>query len=88
MIIKFYSVRDSAAGAFLPPFCAPTDGLAIRSFMEAVNDQTHSFHKHSSDYTLYLLGEFDDNNGALSPQETPIKLLSAFEALIKDITPK
>lgn len=88
MFLKIFSVRDSAADAFLQPFFAPTTGLAIRSFQDAVNDVSHQFNKHSLDYHLYLLGDFDDATGNLLVQPEPVKIGSAFEYLIKDVTPK
>ena len=86
MIHKVYSVYDIAAAAYLQPFYAPTVGMALRSFVDAVNDPNHQFAKYSSDYTLYLLGEFNDSDGSFNSFE-PEKILSAKEALYKDITP-
>jgi hypothetical protein len=86
MILKVFSVADSAAGAFMQPFFSISQGAAIRSFVDAVNDANHEFHKHAADYTMFLLGEFDDANGSFSTQD-PVKILTAFEVLIKDVTP-
>lgn len=85
MILKIYSVFDSAAGAFLQPFFAPTDGLAIRSFMDALNDNANALSKHAADYTLYLLGEFNDADASFSPPQEPVKLMTGLDAQMRNI---
>lgn len=87
MILKIFSVYDTAAAAYLQPFFAPTMGLAIRSFSDAVNDPNHQFAKYSHDYNLYLLGEFNDSDGSFTPQTDPLRVATAQEAKLKDITP-
>lgn len=87
MKLQIFSVYDSAAAAYLPPFFTQTTGLAIRSFQDAVNDTNHQFHKHALDYTLHLLGEFDDADCTFTLQEHPIKIATGAETRFKDITP-
>lgn len=60
---KVFSVYDVKAEAYLQPFFMDTQGLAIRGISECVNDPEHTFYKHTSDYDLFLLGEFDDSSG-------------------------
>lgn len=79
MILKIFSVYDTAAGAYLQPFFAPTLGLAIRSFQDAVNTPDHQFARYSHDYTLYLLGEFNDSDASFSPQQEPVRVATATE---------
>ena len=57
------SVYDSKAEAFLRPFMVPTKGVAIRSFSAAVNEERHDFHRHSGDYTLFVIGTFCEETG-------------------------
>jgi len=64
-----FTVFDVCAGAFLEPFCAPSVEFAIRSFRQAVNTPQHAFATHPSDYTLFVIGEFDAISGKLIPQE-------------------
>lgn len=67
MIMKIYTVFDSAAQAYLQPFFFQADGQAKRAFGELVNDKTHSFGKHPDDYTLFLIGYYDDATGLIEP---------------------
>lgn len=62
---KAYTVFDHAAEAYLEPFFAPTRGVAIRSFTEAVNSEGHTFAKHPEDYTLYEIGTYDPSTGVI-----------------------
>lgn len=58
-----YSVYDSKAGAFLPPFVLPRTQQAQRVFGDCVNSPDHQFGKHPDDYTLFHLGNWDDETG-------------------------
>ena len=79
MIHKIFSVYDSAVGSYLTPFFAPSKGAALRSFRDAVNNRDHQFNKYAADYTLFELGEFDDNNGSVVMLSTPLSLGVALE---------
>lgn len=67
MIVKLYSVFDSAAQAYNTPLTFQSEGLAIRSFSDAVNKEDSNFRRHAKDYTLFRIGEFDDATGEIKP---------------------
>lgn len=69
MILSVVSVFDSAAGAYNRPFHVPSTGLAVRSFRDEVNRKAedNTMYNHPGDYTLELLGTFDDSSGLLTP---------------------
>lgn len=69
MIHYVFTVYDSKAEAFLPPFFLHTKGLAIRSFINAATDERHEFYRHPGDYTLFCIGRWDDNSGAMEPRQ-------------------
>ncbi len=71
MILRVYSVRDVVAEAYLPPFCMQTNGQALRTFSDLTGDPEHQFGKHAGDYTLFELGEFDDNTGFFKMLDNP-----------------
>lgn len=83
MIYKVFSVHDSAADAYLPPWFCRTVGEATRSFEEAANDVNHSFGRHPSDFTLFELGEFDDETGMISMLKTSSNLGKALDYVIR-----
>lgn len=86
MVLKTFSIYDTKAEAYLPPFFCSTAGVAIRNFEAAANDQGHQFHKHASDYCLFELGTFDDQTGQLEMLKAPISLGLAM-TFIKYIPP-
>lgn len=66
-----YSIRDNCAAAFIPPFFLPNDDMAIRAFSNSCNDQEHMFCRNSEDYSLYYLGDFDDETGVITVPVEP-----------------
>lgn len=67
---KVYSVFDSKAALFGRPFYDQQDASAIRNFADAVNDgsnPSNMWNKHPEDFSLFLIGEFDDESGKLIP---------------------
>lgn len=60
MIHKIFTVYDSKAKAYLPPFFLHATGLAIRAITDCVDDPEHQFYRHPADYTLFECGTFDD----------------------------
>lgn len=78
MKLYIYSVYDKAVNAYMQPFYARSAGEAIRSFTELANDPKTNVAKYPSDYTLFALGEFDDNSGAFAGVE-PRRLVGAHE---------
>ncbi|QCQ84817.1 nonstructural protein [Blackfly microvirus SF02] len=67
MLSRLYSVYDSKALAYSPPFMAGTDGLAVRMLTELVSDNITNIGRHPSDFRLYCVGMFDDQSGGLAP---------------------
>jgi hypothetical protein len=63
MIKKVFTVFDEKSEAYLQPFFLDTLGQAQRAMTDCVNDVNHQFCRHTSDYTLFQLGTFDDSNG-------------------------
>lgn len=65
MLQNIYSIHDSKADAYLPPFFLHSDGMATRSFQDCITDQTHAFGKHPQDYTLFKIGTFNDKTSEI-----------------------
>lgn len=60
MKLRIFSVYDKKAEAFLPPFYLHKTAQAVRAFADCVNDPKHQFGANPDDYTLFMLGEFED----------------------------
>lgn len=57
---KMFAIYDSKAEAYMQPFFAPTNAMAIRMFTDLVSDNSSQVSRHSADYTLFAIGEYDD----------------------------
>lgn len=63
--MKVVSVKDLAIDAYITPFFVQTVGQAIRMFTDEVNREGSQIRLHPKDYTLYLIGDFDEEKGDL-----------------------
>lgn len=77
MIYLIFSVKDSKAAAFAPPFFLARMELALRGFRDAVANPEHQMFKHPEDYALYCLGEFDDATGKVGSVNEPVLVAQA-----------
>lgn len=76
MKLSVFAVYDEKAAAFMQPFFMNSRGEATRAFGDAVVDPQHAFNKHASDFSLYVIGEYDQGLGQLIPM-TPEPLVRA-----------
>jgi len=79
MILKMFSVYDSKVEAYMQPQFYRSKGEAIRAFEGAVNSTGTQFETHSEDFTLFYLGEIDDQNGKITCPLTPEPIGKAIE---------
>lgn len=68
---KMFVIYDSKANAYMTPWFLHQDAMAQRAFSDCVNDQNHNFGKHPEDYTLFQIGQFDDQTAELNINEKP-----------------
>lgn len=66
---QVFAIYDTAVGAYLQPFFMRSPNEAIRSFRESANMDDHPFNKNPEDYTLFHLGEYDEETGKFQNQE-------------------
>lgn len=74
-----FSVFDTKAECYLPPFTFPAIGQGVRMFVDICTDDSHPVGKHYADYRLCRIGEFDDTEGVLT-SGPPIVLATGDEA--------
>ena len=70
MNIRIYAIFDNKAEAYMEPFFAMTPGLALRAFADNTNNPQSIFNKHPEDFSLFEIGEFDDQKGEVIPHKT------------------
>lgn len=67
------SLKDRAINAYQPLGNVRAEGEALRVFKDLVSNPDTPQHKHADDYDLYVVGEFDDQDGVIEPC-TPRKI--------------
>lgn len=66
MVTSIFSVYDSKAKVFAPPFISINDLTAVRDFHRAANDPDSNIFLYPTDYTLFKIGTFDDSTGVIT----------------------
>lgn len=62
-----FTVYDQKADAYLPPWIMPRTEMARRVFSDCVNSTDHQFAAHPEDYTLFCLGDWNDETAEFRP---------------------
>lgn len=65
--MHLYTVCDTKAGIFEKPFCERNDETARRAFQMAVEAGDSILSKAPGDFSVYLVGYFDDESGEIAP---------------------
>lgn len=86
MKTKVYSVFDSKAAVYGTPFFMPNDAMAVRAFTDLVNGPENMISVHPEDFSLFVLGDFDDQLAKLTSLQAPLNLVTA--AAVKRFTPE
>lgn len=67
-ILKVLSLFDNAVEAYGRPIFVRHPGEALRSLSDQVNaSDNNDLAKHPQDFSLWLIGEFNEDNGELTP---------------------
>lgn len=82
MIHKIFAIHDEKAGCYLPPFVLHAIGMATRAFSDACNDLNHQFGQHPADYTLFQIGDYDDEHAHLTQDTSSWVLLARGHELV------
>jgi len=80
---KVYTVYDAKIEAYMNPFLMQTKGQAIRAFQDTINGKESQFSKHPEDFTLFEIGEYDDNKGHYTMHDVKISMGGAWEFVNK-----
>jgi len=72
--LKVFAVWDNAVGAYLTPHVIQTRGLALRAFMDEGSRPESQFAKHPLDFSLFELGDYDDELGCFINHNAPVNL--------------
>lgn len=81
MNFKAFSIYDSKAEAYNTPIFVSAKGIAVRAFADQVNDPNSPMNRHAGDYTLFFIGEFNDDKGTFESTKTPESFGTGLEYL-------
>lgn len=74
--LGMFTIHDSKAEAYLQPFFSANIETAKREFGAAINGDGN-FHQFTEDYSLFYLGEFEQNEGKLNIELAPKHICNA-----------
>lgn len=83
--MKVFSVYDSKAEAYLPPWVAQTTAVALRRFEATAQDSNSDFSRFAGDYTIFEIGEWDEDGGSIVMYEAKHNLGTALQFSQKPI---
>ena len=75
--MKIFTVHDTKAQAYLPPFYMRTTAEALRAFETTVKQKDTQFNQFPSDFNLCELGEFDETTATFTMLPIPHVLENA-----------
>lgn len=82
--MKIYTVKDQKAEAYLQPFFAVNDAVALRMIAAAVNEEGHQFNRNAEDFTVWRVGEFSVVDGSVT-SEVGICIAKAFDMIEQEV---
>lgn len=85
MTVRIYGFHDKKADAFIGDAAAlvlfRNDVVALRQFADLCRQENSMFARHSADYELVVLGEFDTESGQITPFVAPARLATAQQVM-------
>ncbi len=63
--LDLFCVYDCKMELYLSPFTAMNTAVAVRVFATAVLQEGHDFNSHADDYSMWQIGEFDQETGGV-----------------------
>lgn len=83
MKFGIYSIKDEKVGKFGSFFADQSDVSAQRGFAMAVNSGDGVMNYAPADFTLFIIGEFDNEKGVIVPEPFPRMLVSGSDVFGK-----
>jgi len=84
MIYKCFAVKDKALDSYSAPFTQATVEAGQRMWRDLVmfeGGENNRYARNPEDYSLYLLGEYDDTTGQMIALETPMQISNATDVI-------
>jgi len=78
--LKVFSIRDNKLDTFTSLITHTHTGQAERTLMELARDKQTAIAKYPDDYTMYQIGEYDEQSGLMTSIQ-PVQVMSAIQAV-------
>lgn len=65
--MNIFTIFDTKAKAYMQPFFSKNAATALREVQSAVDNTEHGFNTHAEDYSLFHIGNYDENSGKIDP---------------------
>ncbi len=85
MKVQCYAIFDTCSGIYEKPFFSTADDVVKREFQDVAVSADHPINKHPEHYSLWRLGVFNNENGALTNEQNEC-LWTATEAISQSQT--
>ena len=82
---NLYSILDTKAIIYSPPFAAANDAIAIRMVMDILRNQDNNLSRYPDDHELYCVGYWDEVNGDILATDKGPKIVDPISK-IKQLT--
>lgn len=79
MILQIFTIYDAMCRAYLKPFYDHNKGSALRGFGDEANNKESKLCQHAGDFTLFHIGEFDDQDCSIKMFDAHVPLGKALE---------
>lgn len=77
--MKAFTVYDSAAQTYSLPIYVVSKGAALRSFIDEVRKEGSALNSHPEHFSLFMLGEFSQQDASFSLFAAPELVANAWE---------
>lgn len=79
MNMQMFAILDAVAQHHTQPFCSTNSATASREFANTINEKGTKFFTNPEDYSLYHIGQYDQDTGVLIPHDR-VLVLSGHQA--------
>lgn len=79
MTQKLFSIFDSASNSYDVPRAFISRGVALRSLMDAMTEPNTPFYKHPQHFSMFYLGEFDQETARITLLPAPELVANLWE---------
>lgn len=79
MKTKTYTIYDSKTGLYNKPMYFHNHPAAIRAVTQALTDEQSTLGQHPEDYSLFYIGEYDEETAKMEQEPTHTHLANLHE---------